>query len=73
LEESLEEGENIAALMEKAVSGEVSRRKMQAEYARRGLLAIAKTQKAGDGIPAETVIAELEAKLDKARKAARKA
>lgn len=73
LEESLEEGETIAALVEKAVSSEVSRRKMQAEFVRRGLHAIAKTQKAGDGIPAETVIAKLEARLVKAREAARKA
>jgi predicted transcriptional regulator len=67
LEKSLERGETLAALVEKAVSSEVRRRKSQAEFVRRGLAAIARTQHAGNGIPADAVIAKLEARLAAAR------
>lgn len=71
VEQALEEGETIAALVEKAVSGEVLRRKAQAEFMRRGLSAIARTRKSENGIPAEAVIAKLEARLAQARKTMR--
>jgi len=47
------------------------RRKEQAEFVRRGLAAIQRTQAAGDGVLADAVIARLEAKLAAARKARR--
>ena len=68
LDKSLEKGETLAALVEKAVSNEVVRRKSEAEFVRRGLAAIARTQKDGTGIPADAVIAKLEARLAAARK-----
>lgn len=68
LDKSLEEGETLAALVEKAVSNEVVRRKSEAEFMKRGLAAIARTQKDGTGIPAEAVIAKLEARLAAARR-----
>lgn len=68
LEKSLGKGETLAALVEKAVSGEVLRRQSQAEFVRRGLAAIARTQQAGDGVPADAVIAKLEARLTAARR-----
>lgn len=68
IEQALEEGETMAALVEKAVRSEVTRRREQAEYVRRGLAAIVRTAEAGDGIPAETVIARLRAKVAEAGK-----
>lgn len=68
LEQALEEGETLAALVEKAVRGEVARRREHAEFVRRGLVAIQRTVEAGDGIPADIVIAKLRAKVSEARK-----
>ncbi len=67
LDKSLEKGETLAALIEKAVSSELLRRKSQTEFVRRGLAAVARTQAAGDGIPADAVITKLEARLAAAR------
>ena len=67
LDKSLEQGETLAALVEKAVSSEVLRRRTRAEFVRRGLAAIARTQKNGSGIPADAVTAKLEARLAAAR------
>mgnify|MGYP000876571573 CR=1 FL=1 len=71
LEQALEEGETLAALVESAVRHEVRRRREQGEFVRRGLAAIERSRQAGDGIPAETVIAKLEARLAAARKTRR--
>lgn len=69
IEQSLEMNESLASLVEKAVRNEVTRRRVQSEFVRRGMAAISRTVAAGDGIPAETVIAKLEAKLAAARQA----
>ena len=63
IERSLDEGETMAALVENAVRTEVSRRREQSEFVRRGLASIARSEAAGDWVPAETVIARLQAKL----------
>ncbi|MCA0241461.1 MAG: hypothetical protein LCI02_11395 [Proteobacteria bacterium] len=68
LDASLEAGETLAALVEKAVSNEMVRRKSEAEFVRRGLAAIARTRRDGSGIPADAVIAKLEARIAAARK-----
>jgi predicted transcriptional regulator len=67
IEKSLDSGETMAALVENAVRTEVSRRREQSEFVRRGLAAIARSEADGDWIPAETVIAKLEAKVAAAR------
>jgi len=67
IEQSLESGETIASLVERAVRTEVARRRDQSEFVRRGLAAIARSEAAGDWVPAETVIAKLKAKVAKAR------
>lgn len=67
IEQSLGSGETMAALVENAVRTEVSRRREQSEFVRRGLAAIARSEADGDWIPAETVIAKLEAKVAAAR------
>lgn len=72
IEQALTEGETLTALVETAVRSEIARRQEQAEFVRRGLAAIERTEAAGDGVPVAAVIAKLEAKLA-AAKAARKA
>ncbi|EGJ10431.1 hypothetical protein RBXJA2T_08895 [Rubrivivax benzoatilyticus JA2 = ATCC BAA-35] len=67
IEQALEEGESLASLVEQAVRTEVARRRDQAEFVRRGLAAVARSEADGDWVPAETVIAKLEARLSKAR------
>jgi predicted transcriptional regulator len=69
IEQSLEGGESLASLVETAVRNEVTRRRVQSEFIRRGMAAIDRTVAAGDGVPAEVVIAKLEAKLAAARRA----
>jgi predicted transcriptional regulator len=61
----------MAALVEAAVRNEVTRRRLQSEFVRRGMVAIERTATTGDGVPAETVIAKLEAKMFAARQAKR--
>ncbi len=68
LEGVLEQGESLSQFVENAVRTTVIRRKTQAEFIKRGIAAIEAT-KTGGGIPAEVVIAKLEAKLSAARQA----
>jgi len=67
LEGVLEQGESLSQFVENAVRATVARRKNQAEFIRRGINAIEATKKGGGGIPAEAVIARLEAKLATAK------
>ncbi|WP_416399895.1 YlcI/YnfO family protein [Alicycliphilus denitrificans] len=67
IEQSLEGGESLASLVETAVRNEVARRRIQSEFVRRGIASIQRTVAAGDGIPAQAVIAKLESKLAAAR------
>ena len=69
-ERTLHSNESLFFLVETAVRNEVKRRQDQAEFLRRGLTAIQRTVAAGDGIPASTVIAKLEAKLAAAKQRA---
>lgn len=68
MEQSLEGGESLASLVETAVRNEVTRRRVQSEFVRRGMAAIYRTVSVGDGVPAEAVISKLEKKLAAARK-----
>ncbi|MDO9481710.1 MAG: YlcI/YnfO family protein [Hydrogenophaga sp.] len=67
LEGVLEEGETLSQFVESAVRSVVEKRKNQAEFVRRGIAAIQETQRTGLGIPADQVVARLEAKLNAAR------
>lgn len=71
IEQSLVGGESLASLVETAVRNEVTRRRVQSEFVRRGMAAIHSTVSSGDGVPAEAVIAKLEMKLATARKSKR--
>lgn len=67
IEQSLEGGESLAALVETAVRNEVARRRHHSEFVQRGLASIARSERDGDWVPAEAVIAKLEAKVAAAR------
>ena len=67
LEGVLEQGETLSQFVESAVRTTVAKRRNQAEFTRRGIAAIEATQRDGSGIPADHVIAKLEAKLATAR------
>ena len=67
LEGVLEQGETLSQFVENAVRITVAKRKNQAEFVRRGIAAIEATKRDGSGIPADLVIAKLEAKLAAAR------
>lgn len=67
MEQALEAGETVAALVEKAIRSDVKRRRPQDEFVRRGLAAIQRSEAAGDWIPADVVIAKLEARLAEVR------
>lgn len=67
IERSLAPGETMASLVEHAVRTEVSRRREQAQFVQRGMASIARSEAAGDWVPADTVLAKLEAKVAAAR------
>ena len=69
LEGVLEQGESLSQFVENAVRTTVIRRKTQAEFIKRGIASIELTKREGGGVPAEVVIAKLEAKLAAARQA----
>ena len=67
LEGVLEQGESLSQFVVNAVRTTVAKRKNQAEFIRRGMVAIEATKRDGSGVPADQVIAKLEAKLADAR------
>lgn len=67
LEGVLEQGESLSQFVENAVRTTVAKRKNQAEFIRRGIAAIEATKRDGNGLPADLVIAKLEAKLAAAK------
>lgn len=69
IEGVLEEGETLSQFVESAVRSVVERRRHQAKFVSCGIVAIQETQRTGSGIPAEQVVARLEAKLNAARQA----
>lgn len=68
LEGVLEQGETLSQFVESAVRSVVERRKHQAEFVRRGITAIAETKRTGQGVPADQMVARLEAKLTAAQR-----
>ena len=67
IEGVLEDGETLSQFVEGAVRSVVEKRKHQTEFVRRGIAAIQETQRTGNGIPADLVLARLEARLLAAR------
>jgi hypothetical protein len=64
----LEQGETLSEFVENAVRQTVLKRKHQSEFLSRGIQAIEATKRDGSGIPAEVVVAKLEAMLAAARR-----
>ena len=68
IESVLEQGESLSEFVENAVRQSVLKRQNQSEFVRRGMAAIQETQRLGNGIPADAVLAQIDAKLAVARK-----
>jgi hypothetical protein len=68
IESVLEQGESLSQFVENAVRQIVLKRQNQTEFVRRGMAAIEETQLLGNGIAADDVLAQLDAKLAAARK-----
>lgn len=69
MEDFLAVDESPVSFVESAIRNEVARRRIDSKFIRRGRAAIARSVAAGDGIPAEVVIAKLESKVARARPA----
>lgn len=67
LEGVLEDGETLSQFVESAVRGVVEKRKQQAEFVRRGIVAIQDTQRTGAGVSADAMLARLQTRLDVAK------
>jgi Arc/MetJ-type ribon-helix-helix transcriptional regulator len=71
IEAVLHEGESLSQFVEAAVRESVSRRRAQDEFVRRGISAIEDFKRAEAGVPAEAVLDEMQARLDRAKARAR--
>lgn len=67
IEQSLAQDETLASLVRTAVRNEISRRRIRAEFVRRGLAVIERTANAPDGISLDALLSRLEHKLNEAR------
>ena len=67
-EEVLREGETLSAFLELALRAQIEHRRMQEQFLARGLASRDRARETGRFVPAETVLAELEAKVQKAKK-----
>lgn len=67
VESMLGEGETLSEFVEKSIREKVERRKTQEEFIARGLRSRDEAQRTGDYVEADTVLANLERKLDAAR------
>ena len=68
IESVLEQGESLSEFVENAVRQSVLKRQNQTEFVRRGMAAIEETQRLGNGISADDLLAQLDAKLAAAHK-----
>jgi hypothetical protein len=68
IESVLEQGESLSEFVENAGRQSVLKRQNQTEFVRRGIAAIEETQRLGNGIAADDVLAQLDAKLAAASK-----
>lgn len=67
IEELLEEGESLSGFVEQAVRENIDRRRMQAEFVRRGLLSRDRARHEQNYIEADQVIGKLETLLAEAK------
>lgn len=69
VESILEQGESLSEFVENSLRAAVAARKTHAEFLKRGIAAIERTERLGNGIPASVVISKLKARVAAARKA----
>ncbi len=69
VEQVLAQGETLSEFVENAIRDTVSKRQFQSDFVQRGLAAIDEVKRQGGGIPAEVVLANLQAKLVAANRA----
>lgn len=67
-EEILRPGETLSAFVEDSLRRNVAMRRNQQEFIARGLASLYAAQESGEYVPAKKVLANLSAKLEKARK-----
>ena len=67
-ENVLHEGETLSAFLESALRAQIDQRRMQEQFLARGLASRDRARETGRYVSADTVLAELEAKLHKAKK-----
>ena len=67
-ENVLHEGETLSAFLETALRAQIDQRRMQEQFLARGLASRDRARKTGGYVPAETVLGELAAELDKAKR-----
>lgn len=66
--EVLADGETVSGFIELSVRAEVERRRIRAEFLRRGLTALANFERTGDSVSAEAVHRKMDARLATARR-----
>ncbi len=72
VEAVLREGESLTQFIEEAVVAAAAWRRVQSEFVTRGEAAIARWKQEGDGHSVDEVMADLQARLDDARRGATK-
>lgn len=70
-EDVLREGETLSAFLESALRAQIDQRRMHEQFLARGLASRDRARETCRYVPAETVLAELQAKLQKAKKRTR--
>lgn len=73
VESLLGEGETLSSFVMDAVSRSIQQRRAQREFIARGLASAGEARATGHYIAASSVLGKLEARLDKARRAKRRA
>jgi predicted transcriptional regulator len=68
LEQVLQEGESLSAFVEASVRDTIRRRLDQAEFIKRGLASLAAARRSGQYVAADTVVRNLEERLENARR-----
>lgn len=67
-ENVLHEGETLSAFLESALRAQIDQRRMQEQFLARGLASRDRARETGRYVSADAVLAELETKLDQAKK-----
>lgn len=67
-EDVLREGETLSGFVESALRAQIDQRRMQEQFLARGLASRDRARETGRYVSADTVLAELDTKLDRVKK-----